>query len=754
MSKLDLYEKVNNSSGQDRIGELHALREQLLDTACEVRTLFEGLKQRSNDVQKVVLDAICIRAATETYDKLFLISVIAILRRFHSTSQSISTTRTTASALRCLSVLLKHGRGANPLTSTEVQDIVDIALTCLSCGLSQNLPTTSSGRCGSSTSSVGPGSALDFGRNGGATPVHSMQKRGSITSLSSQISVASISSTNIADQSGGSDDEAKQSDGLKKRQGRLVEAKKSVRYRSMMCISVLNERAGRLLLIHWPSLLVNSRAVPVCSSLMDATIRDEALSNRISAVHTVQAIISSGAQSGFMAGAEERSRLSAFTSLSSTIAFVIVDLRKRLLHLLLDKNSPVSLLEAVIKCTKTLVISTSQVKLHAAHSEVLRPVTLRLCSHADASIAVPAYSLLTAFANGQEREEQASGDDILSTLKDQEKSIEVRIGAWTALTASMNNAALLHATIKPVLQEAIQAASPLALRQAAALYVQASMIKFKDTYDHDTIHTLSIDVSPIIRAVSADCLAVTDEGEEILATLLGDAESTVRASAIRAIGVKIQNRAKVHQAKEYISRLLQDKSLLVRMRASWALGNLCEQSEEWSFLLQQCYSLHQDDEKVSINAIRGIGAVLSRCPVEVILQSESVIVVTLSWLISSLSSGTPKVRWNAATCLARSFESEVTSKHLLSLCEVTEPLTRCLIEDKAFKVRLSIAQAMLALVQHRILPVSSLSQIKAAVREAIVRVDSQMRDATFKEIQLHALPLQQLLDRLMQALPN
>jgi hypothetical protein len=240
-----------------------------------------------------------------------------------------------------------------------MQSLVEIVLATMAWGL---MPT--SGKPGMKPQSntrqwrSGPGSAFAFDRRDSqssnwrgseetSTLSQAIGRKSSSASLNSVHSEASASATSFAigfetDHSAASDGEELDDGEIQFR--KLRESRRGVRYRSISCIATMNEKYTRLLLIHWPRLLLDAENSVKAASLMDLVERDDILSNRIASVHAVQAMLHLGAQAGFMAGAEEGSRLKAFTSLSSRMASMIVDLRRRLLALMVDDKIPPSLL--------------------------------------------------------------------------------------------------------------------------------------------------------------------------------------------------------------------------------------------------------------------------------------------------------------------------------------------------------------------------------------------------------------------------
>ena len=109
------------------------------------------------------------------------------------------------------------------------------------------------------------------------------------------------------------------------------------------------------------------------------------------------------------------------------------------------------------------------------------------------------------------------------------------------------------------------------------------------------IQSTCVDISSSVRSVTCDCLAsiskdvyeqLPPKNQTLAITLLlplaGDQDTNVRAAACRALGVFILFPS-LHDDPLFVSDMataileqMNDKAILVRARASWAQGNLCD----------------------------------------------------------------------------------------------------------------------------------------------------------------------------------
>ena len=218
----------------------------------------------------------------------------------------------------------------------------------------------------------------------------------------------------------------------------------------------------------------------------------------------------------------------------------------------------------------------------------------------------------------------------------------------------------------------------------------------------------------------------------LLEPLLQHSEADIRARAIRALGVLYTReeapRSLLTCLHAYI-RLVYDAAILVRIRAAWAWANACAHTHDIALYEAMRHGL-DDDDRVAVHAVRGLGCLLPHMPWPMYQEG-----VQCACRVLELSR-TPKVRWNAATCVSRAMEHNA-SEPTLSLC--VWHLARALGHDTTFKVRRVAAQALQAVPDEVLTHVSPSAQ--SALRDAVTQADThltaQMHAASFAEAQLH-----------------
>lgn len=200
------------------------------------------------------------------------------------------------------------------------------------------------------------------------------------------------------------------------------------------------------------------------------------------------------------------------------------------------------------------------------------------------------------------------------------------------------------------------------------------------------------DSLPFVRCSACDCMSLIGEQtfvelptdvqylcQTLLLGLTADPVTSVRAAASRAVGVVVlyagprDDDLFVMDVANALLDTAGDSNLATRIRASWALGNLCDafvlKKEGGTYvvptalfrqLLDATLKAAKDSEKVKPNAMRALGG-LGRC-----LDSgnsrdgEGQLAITAisEALCKNLSSGPVKVRWNAAYAFGNLFKNE------------------------------------------------------------------------------------------------
>ncbi|KAI9247652.1 armadillo-type protein, partial [Phascolomyces articulosus] len=199
------------------------------------------------------------------------------------------------------------------------------------------------------------------------------------------------------------------------------------------------------------------------------------------------------------------------------------------------------------------------------------------------------------------------------------------------------------------------------------------------------IQSTCIDTESSVRSMTCDCLASMSKdiyeqlppkiqtlAITLLLPLAVDQDPIVRAAACRALGVFILFPS-LHDDPLFVSDMtsavleqMNDKSILVRARASWAQGNLCDalvvESEKpdfdisewisiqvWADILTTATSAALDNDKLRSNAVRAIGSLLRITPQDYFRFGRNLQLVknAMAGMTKNIESGSLKTRWNA-----------------------------------------------------------------------------------------------------------
>ncbi|PWN37024.1 uncharacterized protein FA14DRAFT_176327 [Meira miltonrushii] len=786
-----LLDRLNTSSSVERRAILDELRDHLSEDVKYGRTasLLAALSHTFGDVQRVALGISTQAEETDLLPKQEILNaILGILRRVARNStgpSSVSAARTCASAFQALSYIFK-GNAFASLSSLDIQYVVSVSTRCLRWGINEALeaqPRTNTAR------RVGPGNALAFSgqRLGGDKAQGSsvtynrksaFSSMGNVPSgpvLRKQTSSSSLGSVTQSIASAGWESESAASASERENDAdeeddrkRLGSACRAVRTRIIAFLEALNATNAKSLLLHWPQLLCESGSEHAC--LLDIAEIDAIVSNRVHACHTIEAYILAGKNLGFFNGAEERAGLSAFTSLSSRIASTIVQIRHRLIGIL-QSNCTTSVKEAALRTTSTLVEATPKAKLRQTHVEIIRPIALRLCSSADAAIAVKAYTLLSTMLGATDDEIPTAsfgnvqlGESVLKSLQDDNTGPDTKAQAWKALAKvaekQSNDNTENEAELRSLALQQLSLATE-EVRQGIGSFILAKCgdVSQQSRWS-EHVKLLQQDSSPSVRIIAADCLALTSLEGDGLASLCQDEDSSVRAAAFRGIGSSIQRGNKINAAHEDILRKgLRDTSALVRQRASWSFGNLCEAGGEIN-LLSDCIITRRDDERVGIHAMRGVGALLANSRLSDLISRTQVIAEALEWISDTLTtSKDPKMRWNTCASVGKVFAMEDVDgmAYLLqSKSGLPVTLSRIIANDKTFKTRLTASTALISLIERTsgtsLLQNHIIRQIETNINTAKQGIVQQVENASFREAQLHVIPLQKSIETLASLL--
>ncbi|KAK6184220.1 hypothetical protein SNE40_006730 [Patella caerulea] len=205
--------------------------------------------------------------------------------------------------------------------------------------------------------------------------------------------------------------------------------------------------------------------------------------------------------------------------------------------------------------------------------------------------------------------------------------------------------------------------------------------------------------------------------------LTNDDDKLVKSAAVRALGVYIlypclkENVNFVADTANAVLMCMEDSSINVRMKAAWAMANLCdalvlnkdtnavEFIEDFSDmlllkLLMTATKSSQDSDKVKSNAVRAVGNALRYLPHRSLGKSNFTAAIqnSVQILVKNILSGTMKVRWNACYAISNMFKNNgLPHGKTQWTIDIIHALGSVVKECKNFKVRINAALALSSL---------------------------------------------------------
>ncbi|KAF9119508.1 HEAT repeat-containing protein 6 [Mortierella sp. 14UC] len=500
-----------------------------------------------------------------------------------------------------------------------------------------------------------------------------------------------------------------------------------VRLNALLCLQALARAIPKQLQPHWPKFLTTSTSPPTAfatykaPSLLSLMGSDPIPTVRTAVCIVLGNILESSKQ--YLAMAEEKSQLSGLKSHAGILTLSEkVGLMTRELHVgvatamnNIDNSVEQAVVIQMIKCCTAIVASCAYEKMRPGLALTLFNAVKRFLDSDEPGLQATTLLFTTALLSNTSAQNDLretilspsqsdnSTPDLLSQLMDLTDGagipIPVRVEAWNTLSAIARHHFYVIQSSWPRLDTALaieQAADDSRVRTAGLLFLEefaksgSSFIPsltpdwWKDILERHILKVFS-EESPSFKALGCDCIShisadalngLPNRLEVLVMSLvLGtamDENATTRAAACRAIGVFIlfpslrEDCTSVVDLANTVLDLCRDPNLTVRIRASWAVGNLSDSLvllksngrddvlEEaltlsfWTKIMRTALAICQDNEKLKSNGIRAIGGLL-RVTFEGILERErhSLVKEAVYALIKHMEQGSLKGRWNA-----------------------------------------------------------------------------------------------------------
>ncbi|GJJ76544.1 hypothetical protein EMPS_08903 [Entomortierella parvispora] len=619
-----------------------------------------------------------------------------------------------------------------------------------------------------------------------------------------------------------------------------------VRLNALLCLQSIARTTPKQLQPHWPKFLTTSSFPPMWAgihkspSLMTLAGSDPILTVRSAACVVLGNIFETSKQ--YLAMAEEKSVLpgnrsqAGILALSERIGLMCRELHAGMAAALdgVDSSLDHGTIVQMIKCCSTIVANSSYEKMEPSLClKLYTPIKKYLVGH-ELALQTAALSFVSALLSNSSAQtgvreyilspgstSHSQKPELLSILLGfvEGESMSGKIESWTTLRAisqfHFESVREIWLRLDEALR-AIGAQSDIRVWSAALLFLEeyakaglSSAVPLALNWWREAleIHILKAfgEDSPALKALGCDFMSVLTSSifsnlpsrmqVLILSLVLGTSEDEnggARAASCRTIGVFIlfpsqwEDSTNITDMANTVLDLCQDANLAVRVRASWAVGNLCDAFvlmttngrthilqeiltlAMWTKIMRTAIMISQDHEKLKSNGIRAIGGLL-RVSFEGIIDRErhSLVKDAVNTLIKHMEHGSLKGRWNACYAMQNVLlnpdfpigstfgTSYALDSDLVSWTrDIYGALLQAIQHSRNFKVRINACAALtVPKTRAKYGDQALFREIVRVVMSCAQNLDAEQGDHEFGELQYRdqlELKLLRCLDHLLQ----
>ncbi|CAO3627309.1 unnamed protein product [Mucor fragilis] len=491
-----------------------------------------------------------------------------------------------------------------------------------------------------------------------------------------------------------------------------------IRINALLCLSAIAHTTPKALYPHWQkflpdtfSIFLNNNAIhgelpPLLKSdnqpysLFTILLYDPMVTVRTAACNTLVSILDGSKQYLSIAQESDKSK-SSFTSLSENLGSIIRDVHQGLIYGL-GKEQSTHVLTLMMHATTVLVENCSYERLSKSH---LPRIYHAIADHWKEQILHGPIlkAISSVFSIHQENlrdliQTHVIDQIILDAVSNGKEDPETQTEVWQ--TCSTLTRCYFKDTMPMLWQKLMEATSHLSIFAASLKFMEsyASAIHESGEFTQQNVAWWQTVIENYlqkaatnhqvasVRAAACDCFASMSRAifetfhyryQRLAVTLIfslaSDTDANVRAAACRALGVFVLFPS-LREDPLFFSDMLKaillqkdDKTILVRVRASWAVANLCDalvlesdtnpefnlreymSTTEWIQVLQVSTHASLDNEKLRSNAVRAIGSLLRITPKEYYDNTRimSLVKNAMHGLEKNIEAGSLKIRWNA-----------------------------------------------------------------------------------------------------------
>ncbi|KAG0235041.1 HEAT repeat-containing protein 6 [Actinomortierella wolfii] len=623
-----------------------------------------------------------------------------------------------------------------------------------------------------------------------------------------------------------------------------IQSDGKVRLNALLCLQDLAKAAPKQLQPHWHKWMPDSSTTFTFTasvrspSLVGLIGSDPIMTVRVSACGVLVQMLEKSKQ--YLAMAEEKHDNKSLRSstgmltLSERIGAMVREMHLGIARAFgkMDDSMETGIIVQMIKCCSVMLACCNYDRMRPDLTKILLDSIHKYLYSPEQALQIATLGFLKELADCKAAQEEVEQSlltqeaaetepspliqDLLIFIGSKDSSPAIKVEAWGTLVAlthhhfdalrnSWPNVEAILSRLETEEDDRVRAAGISFLEEFAKAGSSASpplnAAWWKDTTEKLVLKIVN-DSSPTIRALGCDFFShmssqVFDELPTrlevvLLSLVLGatkDENALVKAASCKTLGVLIlfpnlrTDYSFVMDMMGAALELCKDSNLTVRLRASWAVGNLCDslvllktEGQErilsevltlstWTTIMQASLAICHDNEKLRSNGVRALGGLL-RVTVEGILERErhSLVRDAMEVLVKNIEQGTLKGRWNACHAVQNVLMNDdfpiglttgtiyACESDLVSWTEaVYGALLNAIRQSKNFKVRIN-ACAALAVPKTRIKygHRAMFREMVQVLMDAAQNLDRDQADHDFSEYRYRA----QLENKLLRCLDH
>ncbi|CAG8437478.1 9765_t:CDS:10 [Scutellospora calospora] len=531
-----------------------------------------------------------------------------------------------------------------------------------------------------------------------------------------------------------------------------------IRSNAVGCLQSVARTAPKLLYPHWNHFLPDTHASISSAPSLFTLIQYEAMpAVRISACSVITTMIDGSKQ--YLAAADDREIKSSFTSLSAKLGAIVRELHAGLLQILAKENHGAILIQ-LLKCCNTLVNNTAYDRLSGGYLSRLYYAIVRFLNHEEVENLIQAAVINDGTAQNFEIINILAF--LIKLIGNHSQHSSMRIEAWGVLCACTRTHFVvispLWDQINPLIEIDLKC-EDINIRTASIMFLVeyarelaaacgsrqndaeesnsetqqyqnldltkvfewwiAVLVKHVQMASNDKCHAVKAHACDFLSYIPANIFSSLPNRNFCIKILLNyskDESANVRAAACRGLGVYIlfpslqQDTKFASDMALTVIQQMSDQNLLVRVRSSWALGNLCDTmvilsnpsnisqgvtprnanlnefliNVLWAKIVKAGLSAANDNDKVRPNGVRTLGSIIHVLPTNFIVREERGLIKDV-------------VRWNAcyaASNMLRNPNFPIGQKSNTWSVQLYDALIRAVQTSKNFKVRINASLAL------------------------------------------------------------